>query len=284
LRALSPHAMHHSSKGTSLLLFVLILTTYTGCTNTSRKEAAAAPAPSTPAIYYTVVKSYTHDTSLFTEGLLVYNGQLFESTGSPSDIAETESLVGIIDSTTGKMDRKITLDRSKYFGEGIVFLKDKLYQLTYKNQTGFIYDAKSFKLLGQFKYTNKEGWGLTTNGTELIMSDGTSTLTFLNPDDQKPVKTLSVTEQGNARDNLNELEYINGFIYANVWTKDYIVKIDPATGNVVGKIDLSSLAEHARNKNRGSDVLNGIAYDATADKIYITGKLWADIYLIDFPH
>ncbi|HEY9047239.1 MAG TPA: glutaminyl-peptide cyclotransferase [Ohtaekwangia sp.] len=272
--------MHHSKPFFTLLLFSLFI----GCTHSSRHEAPATSAPATPSIYYTVTKSFQHDTSLFTEGLLIYNGQLYESTGSPGDIAETESLVGIIDSVTGKMDRKITLDRSKYFGEGIVFLNDKLYQLTYKNQKGFIYDAKTFKPLGDFSYSSKEGWGFTTNGKELIMSDGTSTITFLDPNTLKPVKTIQVTENGNVRDNINELEYINGYIYANVWTKDFILKIDPATGHVVGKLDLSSLAEHARNKNPGSDVLNGIAYDAATDRVYVTGKLWSNIYLIDFPH
>ncbi|MCW3090970.1 MAG: hypothetical protein JWP81_2039 [Ferruginibacter sp.] len=182
------------------------------------------------------------------------------------------------------MDKKIEIDRSKYFGEGIVIFDDKLYQLTYTNQVGFIYDIKSFKQIGQFNYTNKEGWSLTTNGKELIMSDGTDKLTFLDPATLKPVKQLAVTENGLAVDSLNELEFIKGFIYANIWQTDFIVKINPANGKVTGRLDLTSLAFEARNKYPPADVLNGIAYDAATDKIYVTGKLWPNIYQVEFPH
>ncbi len=239
---------------------------------------------STPNINYSVTKYFPHDTTSFTEGFLVYNGQLFESTGSPKELIKAKSLVGITSLATGKIDGKIELDRAKYFGEGIVLLKNKLYQLTYKNQLCFVYDAKSFKQIGQFSYPNKEGWGLTTNGTELIMSDGTANLTLINPTDFKPTRVLSVTENGIPRDSLNELEYINGFIYANIWVSNYIVKIAPSNGRVVGRLDLGSLSYEAKNKYPGSDVLNGIAYDPASDKIYVTGKCWPNIYQIDFPH
>ena len=134
---------------------------------------------------------------------------------------------------TGKFSKKIELDKTKYFGEGITFLDNKLYQLTYKSQVGFIYDAKSFKKIGQFKYDNKEGWSLTTDGKDLILSDGTSNLTFLNPISLKPINTLRVTLNGNPQDSLNELEYIKGFIYSNVWMNNSIFKINPTTGQVV---------------------------------------------------
>ena len=195
------------------------------------------PVPATPVINYAVAEYLPHSTDLFTEGFLIHNGQFFESTGSPEEVPQARSLVGSIDTATGKMDIKIELDKTKYFGEGIVFLSNKLYQLTYKTQVGFIYDAKTFKKLGQFSYANKEGWSLTTDGTYLIMSDGTSALTFLNHVDLKPAKVLQVTENGIPRDSINELEYIKGFIYANIWESNYIVKIDPVTGKVTGKID-----------------------------------------------
>jgi len=238
----------------------------------------------TPFINYAVTHYFVHDTSLFTEGLLFHNGHLFESTGSPEEFPQTKSLIGISDLTTGKFSSKIEIDKSKYFGEGIVFLNNKLYQLTYKNKVGFIYDAKTFKQIGQFKYSNKEGWSLTTDGTNLIMSDGTNNLTYLDPTTLTQTKTLSVTEKGYPVDKLNELEFIKGFIYANIWMSDFIVKIDPINGNVVGKFDLSSLTNEARGINPNADVLNGIAYDSTSDKVYVTGKRWANIYQIQFSH
>ncbi len=256
------------------------------CGDEPKKEVVLEKekTPSVPSIEYTVVKTYPHDTMAFTEGFVFYKGQLFESTGAPDNLPKTRSLFGICDLNTGKIDVKAELDRSKYFGEGIVFFNDKIYQLTYKNQTGFIYDAKTFKKTGEFKYDNKEGWGLTTDGTNLIMSDGTNVLTYLDPNTLKPVKTLTVTEGGYASDYLNELEYIKGFIYANVWTTHSIVKIDPATGKIVGKLLLSPLYEEAGYKYKGAEALNGIAYDPETDKIYITGKMWPTIYEITFAH
>lgn len=254
------------------------------CSNNPENNYTENSASKVPAINYTVTKTFPHDTALYTEGLLVHNGQLFESTGSPEELKQTKSLIGIIDLPTGKFNKKIELDRTKYFGEGIVILNNRMYQLTYKNKTGFIYDATSFKEIGKFNYPNAEGWSLTTDGTALIMSDGTSSLTFLSPENLHAYKTLMVTENGVPLARLNELEFIKGFIYANVYTTNYIVKIDPANGKVVGKMDLSSLGLEANNKSRNADVLNGIAYDSISDKIYITGKLWANIYQINFSH
>jgi glutamine cyclotransferase len=189
-----------------------------------------------------------------------------------------KSLIGIDDLKTGKFIKKVALQDTSLFGEGIVFFKDKLYQLTYKNRIGFIYDAKTFKRTGQFAINTKEGWGLTTDGTNLIMSDGTDSLTFLNPGDLKPVKKLPVTENGLKRDSLNELEYIKGYIYANVWLTEHVVKIDPANGKVIGKLDLSPLAMKAALAGQQSGEMNGIAYDSTTGFIYITGKHWPHIY------
>ncbi len=240
--------------------------------------------PGVPVINYAVKNYYAHDTSLFTEGLLFHNGQLYESTGSPAELPQAQSLIGITDLATGKFSKKIELDRTKYFGEGIVFLGDRLFQLTYKAQVGFIYDATSFRKTGEFTYSNLEGWSLTTDGKDLIMSDGTSNLTFIDTANFKPVRILSVTENGLPQDSLNELEYIKGFIYANIWMSNFVVKINPANGNIIGKLDLSSLTREARNKNPRADVLNGIAYDSATDRIFVTGKMWANIYQIDFAH
>ncbi|HVU56410.1 MAG TPA: glutaminyl-peptide cyclotransferase [Puia sp.] len=268
-------------------LTLITLLFYTACKNpdggNTRESSSPAP-PAIPIINWAVIGSLPHDTALFTEGFLVHEGKIFESTGSPENDVNAESLVGIIDPRTGKMEEKIQLDRNKYFGEGIVFLNNKLYQLTYLNQKGFIYDAGTFKQTGEFHFDSPEGWGLTTDSIHLIMDDSSANLTFLDPSTLRPVKKLTVTIDGIPRDSLNELEYIKGYIYANVWYTDYILKIDPVTGKVVGKLDLSSLVADALHRNPDANVLNGIAYDPASDKIYVVGKRWANIYQIDFPH
>lgn len=248
------------------------------------EEPREPEKPSVPAISYTIGDIFPHDTLAFTEGLFFHEGRLFESTGSPDDLPQTRSLFGITDLKTGRIDVKDELDRNTYFGEGIVIFGDKLYQLTYTNQKGFIYDARSFKKLGEFTYANKEGWGLTTDGRHLIMSDGTHVLTYLDPATLKPVKTLTVTENGYASDYLNELEYIKGFIYANVWTTHSIVKIDPASGRIVGKLFMAPIVEEVRHIYSGAKEMNGIAYDSLTDKIYITGKMWPRIYALQVAH
>jgi glutamine cyclotransferase len=240
---------------------------------------------SVPLLNFSVVTVSRHDTTSYTEGLLFHDHQLFESSGAnPDDPPSQRSMVGILNMNTGKIDKKIELDKNTYFGEGIAFFKNRLYQLTYRNHTGFIYDAATYKRVDRFTFSNSEGWALTTDSNSLIMSDGTDTLTWLDPASCKPVKTLTVTENGTGLDSLNELEYINGFLYANRYLKNYIVKIDPATGKVVAKIDLASLVDAEHVKNPGGDVLNGIAYDRDNDKIYVTGKLWAGIYQLNFAH
>lgn len=265
--------------------FIMLATFCTGCSeNSTMKTPAKEPSTTVPVINYAVTKFFPHDTKLYTEGLLVHEGKLFESTGSPDELPQTKSLIGIIDLSTGKMDVKVEIEQKKYFGEGIVILNNKLYQLTYTSQVGFIYDLSSFKRIGQFNYANKQGWSLTTNGKEIIMSDGTYKLTYLDTASLKPVRTLAVTENGIPLAQLNELEYIKGFIYANVFMTSGIVKIDPSNGKVVGRLDFTSLEFEAKNKNPDADVLNGIAYDSTTDKIYVTGKLWPNIYQIEFAH
>ena len=268
------------------LFSVLTLVVLSSCSNNSSSSDSDVfiAVDKTPIINYSMINSYPHDTTLFTEGFVFHDGNLFESSGSPNDIPQTKSVIGAIDIKTGKFNQKIEIDKNHFFGEGIVFFKSKLYQLTYKNQQGFIYDDKSFKQIGQFKYSNIEGWSLTTDGTSLIMSDGTNKLTYLDPKSLKQTKTLLISENGIQRDSLNELEFIKGFIYANIWMNNFIVKIDPLTGKVVGKIDLSSLTTEAKSSYPKSDVLNGIAYDSLTDKIYVTGKMWPKIYQIEFNH
>jgi len=231
-----------------------------------------------------VVRTLPHDTASFTEGLLVHDGQLYESTGTEPDMpASRRSLFGIVDTITGKISPKAELDRKIYFGEGISFLHDKVYQLTWKTKKGFIYDAKTFKRTGEFPIPVKEGWGMTTDGTNLIMSDGTSNISYVDPITFRLVKVVGVTDNNGPVSNINELELINGFLYANQWESNYILKIDSSSGKVVGKLDLDSIVNDARTKYKEVDVLNGIAYDPASGKIYITGKLWRNIYEIKFP-
>jgi glutamine cyclotransferase len=266
-----------------LLLGAILLV---GC-NGRPGEGSGGQLPSpgeVPLINYGVGHVYPHDTTSYTEGFVFYDHHFFESSGAPEEFPQTRSMIGIDDLGSGKVDKKIELDRRRYFGEGIVFFKGKLYQLTYKNHTGFIYDAANYRRVDSFTFANKEGWALTTDSTSLIMSDGTSNLTYLDPVSLKPVKVLAVTLNSVPLDSLNELEYIGKYIYANRFTQNYLVKINPVDGKVVGKLDLTSLVEQEKNRNPGCDVLNGIAYDPGTDKVFVTGKLWSGIYEIVFSH
>ena len=267
-----------------LILLLFVTTLNLGCGNNINKVKTRKKAFDIPQISYTIVNAYPHDVNSFTQGLLFHDNLLFESTGSPIEFKQTKSVVGIVNLETGIIDVKVELDRNKYFGEGIVFLNDKLYQLTYKNQVCFVYDAITFEKQRLFSFQNKEGWGLTTDGTYLIMSDGTNVISYRNPNNFEVVKELVVSSNNYAIDYLNELEFINGYIYANVWPANIIVKIDTVSGKVVGKIDLSPLRDLALSKNQNSYETNGIAYDSILDKIYVTGKMWSEIYQIDFAH
>ena len=239
--------------------------------------------PETPIISYSLTNTYPHDINAFTEGFLFHEGKLFESTGAPENLPQTKSLFGIVDLKNGKIDTKVEIDKAIYFGEGISILNNKIYQLTYKNQTAFVYDAKTYKPIGKYSYQNREGWGLTNDGKNLIMSDGSNYLTFFDQN-FNVTKTLDVSENGYAVDFLNELEYIHGFIYANIYQSHEIVKIDPTTGNVVGKLDLTNLFQTSKTKNINSLETNGIAYDSISDKVLVTGKMWPSMYEIKFQH
>ena len=286
--------------------FLLAIGLLAGCNNANKDASTTAADNAPPNLNYTVVKTYPHDTSAYTEGFLFHDGQLFESTGTEAaSMPGRRSLFGTVDLTTGRITPKAELDRNKYFGEGIVFLHDKLYQLTYTTKIGFIYDAKTFKKLGEFTFPSKEGWGMTTDGKYLIMSDGTSNINYFDTDSTHPeqvkiiyddsttttktlpsfrlMRVLGVTDNNGPVSNINELEMIKGFLYSNQWLTNYILKIDPETGKVVGRLNMDTLVADARNKYAEAESLNGIAYDSTTGKIYVTGKLWPTVYEIKFP-
>ena len=220
---------------------------------------------------YEVVNSYPHNKDAFTQGLEYYNGYLYEGTG-----LNGRSSLRKVDLKTGEIEKIHHLE-DKYFGEGITIFNDKIYQLTWKSRTGFIYNL-DFELIEKFSYKT-EGWGLTHNNKELIMSDGSNRLYFLNPKTLEKTKEITVTKKGKKVNNLNELEYIKGKIYANVWQKDYIVIIEPTTGKVEGIIDLKGII-NPDDYNYELNVLNGIAYDSDNDRLFVTGKLWPKIFEI----
>ncbi|MDI9320311.1 MAG: glutaminyl-peptide cyclotransferase [Phycisphaerales bacterium] len=268
--------------GLVFIFFLLILTACREGQQTKSGDINAKKCQPIASINYQLVNTYSHDTNLFTEGFFIQDGQLYESTGSPDETIK--SMIGITDLKTGKFQKKIELDNKIYFGEGVCALEGKLYQMTYKNQQGFVYDLKRFKQIATFAYSNAEGWGMTTDGKNLIMSDGTDVITYWNPTDLKPMKTLKVTGNGVPQNYLNELEFIKGYIYANIWMSNVIVKINPTSGIIVGQVDLSPLVYDAKTKSVNAEVLNGIAYDAATDKIYVTGKFWKNIYEVKFDH
>jgi glutamine cyclotransferase len=262
---------------------LLILILFVACNNNST-ESGNADIPVTvtgnepPAITYTILNALPHDQNSYTEGFLMHEGKLFESSGAPQDNEKTRSIVGIVDPATGHIAVKAELDRKTYFGEGITILHDKLYQLTWENKKGFIYDLKTFKKTGEFSFPSKQGWGMTTDGTSLIMSDGSSNLTWLDPVTFKTIRIVGVTDNNGPVGNVNELEWVNGKILANVYQTPYIIRIDPATGKVLGKADFSNLLKEIKSKNPDVDYMNGIAWDSAKNKILITGKLWPNIY------
>jgi len=263
-----------------------LITVLAACSDSSGSANTTTTAPKAeaiPAINYGVQKYFAHDTTSYTEGLLFHNGMLFESTGSPDQMPDIRSLVGPVDLTNGKINKKIEINHA-LFGEGIVFLNNKLYQLTYKAKKGFVYDATTFKLIDSFSFANEEGWGLTTDGTSIIMSDGTCNISYINPANYKVTKTLRVTDNEGPVMQLNELEYVNGFLYANIYTTNFIVKIDTQSGKVVGRLDCTSLEKEARARYAGAMEMNGIAYDSATRIFYVTGKMWPNIYAISFPH
>src|SRR5215831_11360502 len=228
-----------------------------------------APTARLPIYGFTVVRSYPHDPAAFTQGLEFEDGVLYEGTG-----LNGRSSIRRVNLDTGNVLQQHNIG-AQYFGEGITIVGSDLFELTWQSGVAFVYDRNTFALKKSFKYSG-EGWGLTHDGTNLIMSDGTENLRFLDPATFAERRRVRVTGVGEPVKNLNELEYVKGEVLANVWLTDFIVRIDPQTGQVKGYVDLSGLLPLAQ---RGQDaVLNGIAYDAAGDRLFVTGKLWPRLY------
>jgi glutaminyl-peptide cyclotransferase len=225
-----------------------------------------------PNYTYEIVNTYPHDNGAFTQGLIFDDDTLYEGTGHYG-----RSSLRRVELRTGKVLQSVNLPHM-YFGEGIALFKDRLYQLTWENGVCFVYDRKTFEKKGELEYTG-EGWGLTHDGTYFIASDGTDTLRFLDSNTFKVVRRVKVTSAGGPISQLNELEYVEGEIYANVWHTDFIARIAPDTGKVVGWIDLRGLSKTAKVTDR-EDVLNGIAYDAKSKRLFVTGKHWSKLFEI----
>jgi glutaminyl-peptide cyclotransferase len=284
---------HHFLNMPKLFPLLFILSLALACKDSTQapENSPAAPDPAAGneplAITYTVMNALPHDKESYTEGFLVHDGKLYESSGAPQGVDKTRSVVGIVNPVTGKLEVKTELDKKKYFGEGIAIIGNRLYQITWKNEEGlikkgFIYDLKTFKKIGEFDFPSKEGWGMTTDGKSLIMSDGSSNITYLDPVTFKTNRIVGVTDNNGAVGNINELEYVNGNILANIYETPYIIRIDANTGKVLGKADFSSLVKELTSKDTDAEYMNGIAYDSAKNKLYITGKLWPNIYEVRF--
>lgn len=225
---------------------------------------------------YQIVSVRPHDPAAYTQGLQLSEGRLFESTGQYG-----ESTVREIEPTTGKVLRKRPFAK-QFFGEGLTLHAGEIWVLTWKEKTAHVFDRETFKLLRTFPYEG-EGWGLTSDGSQLIMSDGSSTLKFMNPKDFSVVKSLEVKDTGRPLDNLNELEWIDGEIFANVYMTDRIVRISPTNGKVTGSLDLGGLRHQLPRPHR-AEVLNGIAWEKSTGHLLVTGKYWPRMFEIKvFP-
>lgn len=276
----------------SLLIFITAAITLacSGTANTQKpSNANVTKAPPLPVYGYEVVRSYPHDGNAFTQGLFFYNGSLYESTGQ-----EGRSQVRKVDLETGKVTQKWELPKDE-FGEGSVALGDKIYVITWQDHTARVLDAKDFKVLNEFTYQG-EGWGITTDGTHLIMSQGTHVLKVLDPETFKQVRTIPVMrEDGRPLMKINELEFVKGEIWANIWHSEdpdvlgrpnYIARIDPQNGKLTGWIDLAGISpdDQARTNSpydeKAENTLNGIAYDPATERIFVTGKQWKKLYEI----
>jgi glutamine cyclotransferase len=233
----------------------------------------AADRVAAPAVYgYEIVNTYPHDPQAFCQGLVIVDGQLYEGTGQHG-----ESTLRKVELETGKVEQQVSLD-PRLFGEGIAVWDQRIYQLTWQAGFGIVYDRETFKELGRFRIRG-EGWGLTHDGKNLILSNGSATLQFLDPKSFRVVRRINVRDRGNWVRNLNELEYADGAILANVWTTNRIAWIDPATGNVTAWIDLTGLTP-AEVRGDTDAVLNGIAYDPESKRLFVTGKNWPKLFEI----
>ena len=221
---------------------------------------------------YEIINTYPHDIEAFTQGFTFNNGYIYESTG-----LRGESSLRKVELETGEIKKMHEL-QDKYFGEGITIYNDKIYQLTWEAETGFIYN-RDFELIDKFNYET-EGWGLTNDGNHLIMSDGSSSLYFLDPETMEKVSEITVTYNNQPIQYINELEYIHGKIFANVWYQDYIIIINPESGKISGVIHLENIID-PKKYDHELDVLNGIAHDGKNDRLFVTGKLWPLVFEIN---
>lgn len=254
-----------------------------GPTRTPTEKSSLPELSNVPVYGYRILRTYPHDPGAFTQGLIYRDGYLYEGTG-----INGRSSLRKVELETGKVLKRYNLPE-KYFGEGIALCLNSLFQLTYRSNIGFIYD-RDFRKVGQFTYPT-EGWGLTCDSDNLILSDGTTTLRWLDAKTFKMAKQIIVTAQGRPVSNLNELEYVKGEIFANIWKTDTIARISPDTGQVTGWIDLTGLARLAQEVGAAGtdlksvpipaiDCLNGIAYDAEGDRLFVTGKFWPKLFEI----
>ena len=218
-----------------------------------------------------LVRSYPHDPHAFTQGLEYYGGYLYESTGIAG-----QSTLRKVALDTGQVIQKVSLP-SEYFGEGLTIFRGKIYQLTWLSKKGFVYNLRTFRQVGEFPY-DTEGWGLTHDDRSLIMSDGTNKIRYIDPVSFAVTRTIELYAEGQGVANLNELEYVKGEILANIWHSTRVARVDPRSGQIVAWIDLSFIA--AKEPHREEEVLNGIAYDKAADRLFVTGKKWSKLYEI----
>jgi glutamine cyclotransferase len=235
----------------------------------AESEKSSGPLP----VYgYRIVHVYPHDRGAYTQGLAFAGGHLYEGTGQ-----EGRSSLRRVELKTGRTLQEFKLE-NRYFGEGITVLNDRIIQLTWRSRVGFVYDRASFRRLNSFRFDH-EGWGITHDGRRLIVSDGSATLHFLDPKTLQEVGRLQVRDEGGSVTGLNELEYVRGTVYANVWPTDRIAMINPRTGSVTGWVDMAGLLTDFDARS-GVDVLNGIAYDPAGDRLFVTGKMWPNIFEI----
>jgi glutaminyl-peptide cyclotransferase len=269
-----------------LILFVLLMFSCNGSSGNNgnhpvnnKPNTNVSPTKSAPPVdTYEIVNEYKHDKKAFTQGLVFYDGFLYEGTGGKRG-DDFDSSLRKVEIETGKVLQKFDLS-DDFFGEGIVILNDKIYQLTWQEGVAFVYDLKDFKLLREFRYSG-EGWGLTTDGTNLYQSDGTPAIRVVNPETFETIRTIIVFDENRKPINqLNELEYIKGEIWANIWQDGKIARINPKDGTLLGWIDLTQLVRDQQKKSSSADVLNGIAYDSQNDRLFVTGKKWQSLFEI----
>lgn len=247
------------------------LTAPASSTNDAVSRAEQSPASTAVAKYgYEVRRTWPHDRGAFTQGLVFRNGNLIESTG-----LNGRSSLREVDLQSGRILKQVAVP-PEHFAEGVAVIGSLAFQLTWQGGKGFVYDVDTFRLLREFNYQG-EGWGLATDGRRLILSDGTHRIRFIDPDTSAVIQSIDVTAGGQPVSQLNELEYIKGEIFANVWQTDRVVRIDPATGQVRGEISFAGLLS-PQDRRPDTDVLNGIAYDAAGDRLFITGKYWPKIF------